>query len=224
MQVVRDLMLDVAVETRRLWGTKKFQPLLNQMNSRVRELIENKIQDAGLSLRKALPPPPKADKPKRSKKKSKASKGARKAASGGEESDDLGETSITHYCQFCGVEDAAFTDETLDLHYWKDCPMLISCPQCDEVIEIHTLNDHILDECEVPGTHSMCARCKEPVPVKELKVHKANAACLPRKPASKKNRCPLCHQDTPPGEEGIKAHLLERGGCPKNPRKVLKKK
>ena len=102
--------------------------------------------------------------------------------------------------------------------------MLTSCKQCDQVIEIHTLNEHLLEECEVQGTHGQCKKCKEAWPVKELAAHEAAGKCLPAKPKSKANRCPLCHDDIAPGDDGWKRHLLEGGGCPKNPRKPVAKK
>jgi hypothetical protein len=40
---------------------------------------------------------------------------------------------VEGYCQFCGMEDPAFTEEKLDLHYWQDCRMLTSCKQCEQV-------------------------------------------------------------------------------------------
>lgn len=30
-------------------------------------------------------------------------------------------------CNFCGRADPNFSADTLDLHYWKDCPMLTRC-------------------------------------------------------------------------------------------------
>jgi Tfp pilus assembly protein PilP len=38
-------------------------------------------------------------------------------------------------CIFCGLEDENFNDETLDLHYWKDCPVLTICPHCKMVFQ-----------------------------------------------------------------------------------------
>jgi hypothetical protein len=38
-------------------------------------------------------------------------------------------------CIFCGLEDENFNDDSLDLHYWKDCPVLMVCPHCKMVVE-----------------------------------------------------------------------------------------
>jgi len=59
------------------------------------------------------------------------------------------------FCQFCGLEDPALSEEKLDLHYWQECPMLTSCKLCEQVIEIATLNEHLLSECEVAGQHKV---------------------------------------------------------------------
>lgn len=36
-------------------------------------------------------------------------------------------------CIFCGERSAAFTEEGLDLHYWKHCLMLTRCGYCRQV-------------------------------------------------------------------------------------------
>lgn len=118
-------------------------------------------------------------------------------------------------CQFCGLEDPSFTEEKLDLHYWQDCPMLISCQQCEQVVEIPALNEHLLTECEVQGTHQQCHTCLEPIEISYYSQHVKNHACSP--PSLHHQRCPLCHSDVGIGEEGWKLHLLIQG-CPKNVR------
>lgn len=36
-------------------------------------------------------------------------------------------------CIFCGERNESFTEEGLDLHYWKRCPMLTRCEHCKQV-------------------------------------------------------------------------------------------
>lgn len=36
-------------------------------------------------------------------------------------------------CYFCGERNSTFNEETLDMHYWKQCPMLKRCPHCKQV-------------------------------------------------------------------------------------------
>ncbi|XP_010177439.1 PREDICTED: centrosomal protein of 104 kDa, partial [Mesitornis unicolor] len=46
------------------------------------------------------------------------------------------ESSVANYldnlCIFCGERDESFTEEGLDLHYWKHCPMLTRCEHCKQ--------------------------------------------------------------------------------------------
>lgn len=70
----------------------------------------------------------------------------------GQEGDEL-------TCQFCGAYDEGFDEEKLDLHFWKECPLLMSCEQCGQIVEIVGLTDHLVGECDqsqpyryTPGT------------------------------------------------------------------------
>lgn len=121
-------------------------------------------------------------------------------------------------CDFCERYDPSFSDSTkLDVHLWKECPMLIVCNLCGQVIEISSLSSHLLDECEYRSTNRKCPRCREAIHVIEFKNHTEEMTCLPCKPAELANRCPLCHEDIPPGELGWKRHLIHEG-CPNNER------
>lgn len=79
-----------------------------------------------------------------------ASMGAKGGEDGGEEAQDF--TS----CMFCGVHDKAWTENDLDVHYWKDCPLLISCPSCAQIVEIAGLPEHLLDECDEKDSYTPC--------------------------------------------------------------------
>ncbi len=59
-------------------------------------------------------------------------------------------------CMFCGVKNKKWTENDLDLHYWKDCPLLISCPSCAQIVEIAGLPEHLLDECEAKDDYVPC--------------------------------------------------------------------
>merc|ERR1719265_2957208 len=101
-------------------------------------------------------------------------------------------------CQFCGREDPAFTPEGLDMHYWKDCPMLTQCEYCEQVIEISTLGTHYREECEK----------------RETAIADGKGRAM--------NSCPLCGVDLPldAGEEDVWRHHLLVEGCPGNPRSL----
>lgn len=124
----------------------------------------------------------------------------------------------TGMCGFCGKSDALFANQdNLDIHYWKDCPMLVSCDQCSQIVEILHLNSHMLKECELKELFGQCPRCKETIHMDEYEQHVEEQACLAAKPPSKANRCPLCHDDVDPGQAGWLKHILTEG-CPNNDR------
>jgi len=96
-------------------------------------------------------------------------------------------------CQFCGIEDPTFTGETMDVHYWRECPLLTQCEHCQQVVEVSGLRSHLCEECESGAPALAAARSLAP-------------GC-----------CPLCGANMGSGrEEDWREHLLS--GCPKNPR------
>ncbi|XP_061457125.1 centrosomal protein of 104 kDa isoform X2 [Rhineura floridana] len=146
-------------------------------------------------------------------------------------------TSVANYldnlCIFCGERDESFTEEGLDLHYWKRCPMLTRCDFCkqksssshhsggpEQVVEIASLTEHLLTECDKKDNFGKCPRCCEALPKDELPRHVKGKACNPAKPEKVANRCPLCHENFTPGEEAWKVHLMSKDGCRMNPRRV----
>lgn len=46
-------------------------------------------------------------------------------------------------CTFC-KDESLFSEEELNIHYWKYCPLLMRCEHCSEVIEIIGLRDHLI--------------------------------------------------------------------------------
>ena len=121
-------------------------------------------------------------------------------------------------CQFCGLFNPNFTSEQIDLHQYKECPMLLPCFKCKQIVEISNLNHHFLNECAQKKQFKQCPRCKEAVLIKDYEAHIADKSCNPFKSSNVCNRCPLCHNDiTPNGKVGWEIHLLEQM-CPNNPR------
>uniref|UniRef100_A0A4W6G8P7 Centrosomal protein of 104 kDa n=1 Tax=Lates calcarifer TaxID=8187 RepID=A0A4W6G8P7_LATCA len=80
-------------------------------------------------------------------------------------------------CIFCGKKDESFTEDGLDLHYWKHCPMLRRCDECRQVVEISSLTEHLLGECESRSRFSQCPRCSEAVASEDLSRHVQGPAC-----------------------------------------------
>jgi len=46
---------------------------------------------------------------------------------------------VCSMCIFCGEHNKEFTDEGLDVHYWKHCPVLKRCQHCRQVSTLHSL-------------------------------------------------------------------------------------
>lgn len=136
----------------------------------------------------------------------------------GGDADEEDDESVDEYtCPFCGVVDEAFDSEALDQHFWAACRMLTPCKMCGQVIEVACLNEHLLGECELRKNHKACPQCGEAITARFFDKHVAARDCLPRPHPKQANRCPLCHDDVPPGKRGWRRHLLE-DECPQNPR------
>ncbi|NXJ80517.1 CE104 protein, partial [Trogon melanurus] len=127
---------------------------------------------------------------------------------------------LDNLCIFCGERDESFTEEGLDLHYWKQCPMLTRCEQCKQVVEIASLTEHLLTDCERKDGFGKCQRCSEAIPRDELPKHVKSKTCSPAKPENVANHCPLCHENFSPGEEAWKSHLMGKDGCKMNQRRL----
>ncbi|KAK2513575.1 Cep104 [Columba guinea] len=128
---------------------------------------------------------------------------------------------LDNLCIFCGERDESFTEEGLDLHYWKHCPMLTRCEHCKQVVEIASLTEHLLTDCDKKDSFGKCHRCSEALPRDELPKHLKNKTCNPAKPEDVANHCPLCHDNFPPGEEAWKFHLMSNDGCKMNQRRLF---
>ncbi|NWW75459.1 CE104 protein, partial [Climacteris rufus] len=127
---------------------------------------------------------------------------------------------LDNLCIFCGERDESFTEEGLDLHYWKHCPMLTRCEHCKQVLEIAGLTEHLLNDCDKRDSLGKCQRCREAVPKDELPKHIRSRICNPAKPENVANHCPLCHENFPPGEEAWRSHLMDKDGCKMNQRRI----
>lgn len=133
--------------------------------------------------------------------------------------DDVSMYNMDNICIFCGERNESFTEEGLDLHYWKHCPMLKRCTNCKQVVEIASYTEHLLTECEAKTNYQKCPRCTEAIPKSDYDEHIAAKSCNSARASN--NHCPLCHQNIATGEEGWKSHLMSREGCKQNPRRLL---
>lgn len=120
-------------------------------------------------------------------------------------------------CIFCEEQNDSFNEDTLISHYWNDCPVLTSCPLCQIILEISTLNDHIMSDCEERHRVKRCTRCKDIIPIDQWLGHSFRQNCTVV--SSSETRCPLCREVIMPATESTwKRHLLHEGGCQSNPR------
>ncbi|GIY01722.1 centrosomal protein of 104 kDa [Caerostris extrusa] len=86
-------------------------------------------------------------------------------------------------CIFCEEKNDKLTPEVLDEHYDKECPMLIRCTNCKQrfiiecvfflnkflsaafkIVEIASLTEHLLEECESRSQYQQCPLCLEAIP------------------------------------------------------------
>ncbi|EDV23945.1 uncharacterized protein TRIADDRAFT_57690 [Trichoplax adhaerens] len=136
----------------------------------------------------------------------------------GTEGDQLG---LEKTCIFCGEVNENFSEQGLDIHYWKSCPMLMKCQHCTQVVEISNMNDHLTSECESKEKFTNCPTCGKAVLSDTLQQHENSSDCI----KSEKPLCYLCRleieNDT---DEAWKAHLMESGRCEANKRRLDKNK
>ncbi|KAK2897889.1 centrosomal protein of 104 kDa isoform X2 [Channa argus] len=128
---------------------------------------------------------------------------------------------LDNLCIFCGKKDESFTEDGLDLHYWKHCPMLHRCDECRQVVEIASLTEHLVGECESRSKFSKCPHCSEAVATEDVTRHVQGPGCNPPVSGKDSNHCPLCHNNFMPGEEAWKAHLMGKEGCKQNSRRIV---
>lgn len=75
---------------------------------------------------------------------------------GSKDQPDGGDEQDFTTCMFCQMHDKSWNENDLDVHYWKDCPLLISCPSCAQIVEIAGLPEHLLDECDEKDAYVPC--------------------------------------------------------------------
>ena len=120
-----------------------------------------------------------------------------------------------HTCEFCGFYKPNITTDELNIHQYKDCPMLMQCKNCKQIIEISNLNNHLLNECDFKDKYIKCNRCKQVVEKDSINVHQTSENCFDVN-EDKDKLCPLCHLNIIT-DDIWKIHFLENG-CENNTR------
>uniref|UniRef100_A0A8D8T2D6 Centrosomal protein of 104 kDa n=1 Tax=Cacopsylla melanoneura TaxID=428564 RepID=A0A8D8T2D6_9HEMI len=121
-------------------------------------------------------------------------------------------------CIFCQIKSDQFTEEGLNIHYWKYCLMLMRCAHCQEVVEVMSLREHLLVECDAKKMFKKCEICHEPIFNENWIEHQRSPLCIPYDPST--NRCPLCHKVIGLGEDNWREHLTGSEICVKHPRRI----
>lgn len=49
--------------------------------------------------------------------------------------------------------------------------MLLRCKDCSQVVEVATLIEHLLMECELREEYTQCAQCTEAIKVNDIENH-----------------------------------------------------
>lgn len=124
-------------------------------------------------------------------------------------------------CNFCKEVSPDFeNDNDYDLHLWRDCPMLITCNECTQVVEIADYTEHLLDECSNNEHFDECERCQLAIPISEFDQHLENMDC--EEITDEFITCPLCkvplYIENEDYEKTWFNHLILKV-CPKNQRK-----
>ncbi|XP_025832846.1 centrosomal protein of 104 kDa [Agrilus planipennis] len=119
-------------------------------------------------------------------------------------------------CIFCHQPETEILNinKSLNSHYWRSCPMLIRCQECSQVIEVATLCEHLIMDCEQREHYTQCSQCTEAVKVANFETHSKECSEL----TEACNRCPLCHANLEDQEEIWRKHLMGDNPCPMNKR------
>ncbi|XP_034174442.1 centrosomal protein of 104 kDa isoform X2 [Osmia lignaria lignaria] len=122
-------------------------------------------------------------------------------------------------CIFCLSKGQGYSEEGLNIHYWKSCPMLTKCEACKQVVEISYLNLHLLNECDMRSNYVKCDTCRLAINEHSYEEHRKDNKCT--KPIDGYDRCPLC--STLVNQNKWKEHLMGEHPCTNNPRNKLAK-
>ncbi|XP_029665508.1 centrosomal protein of 104 kDa isoform X4 [Formica exsecta] len=133
------------------------------------------------------------------------------------------ENSIDHkgdkMCIFCLSKGQVYSEEGLNIHYWRTCPMLTKCEACKQVVEISYLNLHLLNECDMRSNYVKCETCKQAVHENTFENHRQDKKCT--KPIEGYERCPLCSALV--NQNKWREHLMGEHPCINNPRSKIGK-
>ena len=207
---VRDAAKDLTTAIESVVGVHAIEPFLRELRPKQLEEYEAAFRKAAAedkfkSQRKIQKPSVLT--PRTQNKKVSVASGGKVLTSAvrSEEREGICDTDNFTQCMFCGAGDPDWNEDSLDLHYWKDCLLLSSCPACAQVVEIAGMADHLLDECEFKSMYVCCEvtglaiRSDEYPQFQESEHYKpAPNDCF---------YCPLCYEAVPDSDEAWKKHI-----------------
>lgn len=126
---------------------------------------------------------------------------------------------IEQTCPFCKSSRPEFNVKAhMDEHYAAECPMLLQCKKCTQVVEIKNYGAHMLNDCSSQTEMAECPKCHEVFGKTQLESHMKGSRCTA--PPDDHVKCPLCHTNVQNNDESWHNHLMSvSSGCTKNPRR-----
>ena len=119
-------------------------------------------------------------------------------------------------CTYCGKRGVDGTDEWLDMHYWKECPLLVPCQACNEIVEIGSLNTHLLGECTKKDSYQSCYTTGLAIKKNIFQQWSKGPDC--KSPPPNCIFCPLCLDAVEYSTEAWKEHHIRY--CSANLRRI----
>mgnify|MGYP006077091709 CR=1 FL=1 len=228
---VRDAAKDMTIAVQKLTGTSAIESYLKLLRPKQLEEYMNEFGEGGATV-SSQPTNTAAPKKQHAKSSASASKQADGHGSpgakaqhkmnspgkkghgspGGDEAQDF------TTCMFCGVSDASWNEDALDMHYWKDCVLLAPCPACAQVVEVAGMADHLLDECEHKAKYMSCDVTGLAVQKATYDSWKASPECTAC--AEGYMYCSLCNTSVEDTDDTWRQHLFYE--CANNTRSKLK--
>jgi centrosomal protein CEP104 len=226
---VRDAARDLTVAVQALVGSAVIDAYLQQLRPRQVEEYQEAFAKAAAAARTHstmhrewsdhhdLSPRSRRRKQEQQKKVNTAASRAEAKmsshASMGESEDEGGAADFTK-CMFCGAGAPHWNEDALDLHYWKDCPVLAPCPACAQVVEVAGLPEHLLRECEYRDAFVHCKTTGLAIRKSEWAAWEVGPNCLAA--PSDSFYCPLCLELVLDSDPAWRKHLVF--GCRGNAR------
>ncbi|KAI3387338.1 hypothetical protein SNEBB_003860 [Seison nebaliae] len=130
---------------------------------------------------------------------------------------------LDNTCVFCGETGEILNSQSLNLHYYEACPLMMRCDECKQITEITALSEHRRTECEKKNEFETCRNCTLSIKKSEMSSHTNSKKCVRMKDLTNSMICPLCQKVlSEKGEESWKKHLMSDSSdaCNQNARRL----